>query len=294
MNNLVTYILLSLAAIFWGANFYLGKLLVSFMSPEVANTLRFGIASLILIALLFFSKGLSREMFIKKAWIYLIMAIVGIYGFNMLFLVGLKYTSSINGALIMGLNPLLTVILSYFVLHTNINLKQFAGIAISFTGVAIIITGGDMETIRNLNFSVGDILLIAASASFAMYNIINKKSMAGASPLHTTAITTIISAAFFFFTCMFMRKSVIITSVPSNIWGALIFMAVFGSILAYVFWNMGVAKIGANKASLFTNFVPLSGTLISVGMGHKLETYQMLGGLLILLGVTGSIIFKSE
>jgi drug/metabolite transporter (DMT)-like permease len=294
MKSLVTYILLSLAAVFWGANFYFGKLVVGYMSPEAANTLRFGIAAVILSIVLFFTKGLSREMLIKKAKIYLVLAIIGIYGFNMLFLLGLKYTSSVNGSLIMGLNPLLTAILSYFFLSTSINLKQLIGITISFTGVVIIISAGDFSAIRNLNFSLGDLLLIMASTSFAIYNIINRKYMADTSPLHTTAITTIISAILFYLSAELMGKTTGLLTIPANIWEALLFMSIFGSILAYIFWNRGVSKIGANKASLFTNLIPLSGTFISVAMGNELVNYQILGGFFILVGVTGSMLFKND
>jgi drug/metabolite transporter (DMT)-like permease len=294
LKKLITYVLLSLAAIFWGANFYFGKVVVNFISPEAANTIRFGIAGLILTFILIFSKGLSRKMLIDKIWIYLIMSIIGIYGFNMLFLLGLKYTSPVNGALIMGLNPLLTAILSYFFLKIPINFKTLIGIGISFTGVVIIIAAGSFSAILNLNFSAGDILLISASTSFALYNIINRKYMTGTSALHTTAITTIIAAFFFCLTTEIMGKRPDLSTIPGSVWEALLFMAIFGSILAYIFWNRGVSEIGANKASLFTNMIPLSGTIISVAMGHEIIDYQILGGILILTGVTSSILFKAE
>jgi drug/metabolite transporter (DMT)-like permease len=294
MKSFVTYLSLGLAATFWGANFYFGKLVVGYMSPEAANTLRFGIAAIILTIVLFLAKGLSREMFIKKAKIYLILAVIGIYGFNMLFLLGLKYTSSVNGSLIMGLNPLLTAILSYFFLRTSINLKQLIAISISFAGVVIIISAGSFSAMRDLNFSLGDILLIMASTSFAIYNIINRKYMSDVSPLHTTAITTIISAILFYLSSLFMGKNPGLLTIPTNIWEALLFMSIFGSILAYIFWNKGVSEIGANKASLFTNIIPLSGALISVAMGHELVNYQILGGIFILVGVTGSMLFKND
>jgi drug/metabolite transporter (DMT)-like permease len=293
MINISTYILLSLAAVFWGANFYFGKEVVSFMSPEMANTLRFGIASLILIPMLFLSKGFSWKTFMEKIWVYIILSCIGIYGFNMLFLVGLKYSNSINGALIMGLNPLLTFILSYFFLSVPINIKQLTGIAISFIGVAIVLTEGNFAVLQNMNFSIGDLLLISASFSFALYNLINKKYMSNVSPLHTTAITTMIAAILFLLTSELMGKTINLAKITYSVWGALLFMAIFGSILAYIFWNRGVAKIGAGKASLFTNFIPLSGTLISVSMGHELVSYQILGGVLILIGVTSSMVFKT-
>jgi drug/metabolite transporter (DMT)-like permease len=194
----------------------------------------------------------------------------------------------------MGLNPLLTAILSYFFLKTPINFKQLIGISISFAGVAIIITAGSISVIRDLNFSTGDLLMIGASTSFAIYNILNRKYMSQASPLHTTAITTIISALLFYITSEVMGKSPELSVIPANIWQALVFMAVFGSILAYIFWNKGVAEIGANKASLFTNLIPLSGTFISVAMGAPLVNFQLLGGILIFIGVSSSMIFKNE
>ncbi|MDU2241544.1 MAG: DMT family transporter, partial [Paenibacillus sp.] len=132
MKDLKIYLMLLGFAIFTGATFNLAKYTVGYFSPSSAAAWRFGLAAVVMLIILIFTEGIKKSQLQKNAVSYVVLGVVGIFGFNALFFVGLKYTSPVNGALIMGLNPLLTTIIARFILKYKITKKQAVGIFYAF------------------------------------------------------------------------------------------------------------------------------------------------------------------
>lgn len=293
-NNLIIYLSLVLAAIFWGANFHFAKIAVGSLTPVVAASYRFILASALLIIILFITAKADWGVLKRYFMIYTLLAFFGVFGYNILFFTGMKTSSTVTGALINATNPLMTVLISGMVLKTTIKGHQIIGIVLSFVGILGVISKGDLDVIRNMDFVPGDLLIMAATLLFGFFNVYTRKYLSNVSPvLTTTAITSI--AALMFLTLMFFGSDPVpVAAVPTAVWGAIAGMSVFGSVIAYTFWNRGLNRLGADKTSVFMNLVPLSAAVISIFIGETLTMGQIIGGAFIITGVVISSLGKTS
>jgi len=285
MKNLKIYLMLIGFSVFTGATFHLAKYTVGYFAPSSAAAWRFGLAAVVMLIILIFSEGIKISQLKKNAISYIILGVVGIFGFNALFFVGLKYTSPVNGALIMGLNPLLTTIFARMILKDRITRRQVVGILFALIGVMLVITQGSIETIRTLSFSGGDLLIFGGNVCWALYSVLGRRFLKDATPLSTTTYTMIIGAVSLIVFSLFTSNPVPLPNISIGAWGAIVFMAFFTSVLGYLWWNQGMKELGASKTSLFFNLVPVVTMIISFVIGTPITVFQIIGAVLVILGV---------
>ncbi|MBC6976069.1 EamA family transporter [Bacillus sp. Xin] len=282
MKHLNIYLMLLGFSIFTGATFNLAKYTVEYFSPSSAAVWRFGLAAAAMLIILIFTEGIKKSQLQKNAVSYVVLGIVGIFGFNALFFVGLKYTSPVNAALIMGLNPLLTTIFARIILKDKITKKQVVGIFFALIGVLLVITQGSIKT---LSISIGDLIIFAGNVCWALYGVLGRQLVKDGTPLSTTTYTMIIGAACLIVFSLFTSNPVSLPNIPIGAWGAIVFMAFFTSVLGYLWWNQGIKEIGASKTSLFFNLVPVVTMIISFAIGTPITVFQIIGAVLVILGV---------
>ncbi|WEK53741.1 MAG: EamA family transporter [Candidatus Cohnella colombiensis] len=285
MKHLNIYLMLIGFAIFTGATFNLAKYTVGYFSPSSAAAWRFGLAAVVMLIILFFNEGIKKSQLKKNAVSYVVLGVVGIFGFNALFFVGLKYTSPVNGALIMGLNPLLTTVFARILLKDAITKNHVVGIFFAFIGVLLVITQGSIETIKTLSISSGDIIIFAGNVCWALYGVLGRRFVKDGTPLSTTTYTMVIGAVSLIVVSLFTSNPVSLPNIPIGAWEAIGFMALFTSVLGYLWWNQGMKEIGASKTSLFFNLVPVVTMIISFAIGTPIKTFQVIGAVLVILGV---------
>lgn len=272
-------------SIFTGVSFNLAKYTVDYFSPFTAAAWRFGFAAVILLIILIFTEGMNKAQVKRNAIWYIVLGMIGIFGFSTLFFVGLTYTSSVNGALIMALNPLLTTIFAQFILKDRITKEHIAGIFFAFIGVLLVITNGSIDTLKTLSFSVGDVIIFGGNVCWALYGVLGSRFIQNGTPLSTTTYTMIIGAISLIVVSVFATNPVTIPNIPIGVWGAVGFMALFTSVLGYLWWNKGIKEIGSSKTSLFFNLVPVVTMIVSFATGVQVTLAQLWGAVLVILGV---------
>lgn len=214
----------------------------------------------------------------------LIVGVLGLFCFNLLLFVGLIYTSSINASLIISLNPIVTLILGYFTFGTRISYKQIAGAIISLIGVLYLLTKGNLLNLDQLVFIKGDILILLAMVLSSFYHIWVKKYSVNISNQHFTFFTNLICLiSFTLITPFFIEVHSVNYGV--QFWIVMILFGVFGTAITYFLWNKGLSIIGASKAGLYMNIVPLSTAIITVLLGKELTQFHIISGLLIFIGL---------
>lgn len=285
MQKIKVYVLLTLAPVFWGANFHLAKYALTFVTPMIGAVIRFTIAAVLLAIMVYFSGQLPR---LQRGqwWRLVVLGFLGIFCFNYFFMMGMKYTSAVNGSLIAGFNPLLTTLISVWLLRTRMDRVQTVGLLLSLTGVLLVVSRGEIAVLTGLEFSKGDVLMLLACLSFAFYNVLVKRWSVALKPTDFSAYTVIPSLVFFVLACIPDLPDTDFSSIPVMAFVALFLMGSFGTVLAYSFWVNGVRELGADRASLFMNVTLLSALVISVIMGQPVTSVQALGALLIITGVT--------
>ncbi|KFN01661.1 DMT family transporter [Bacillus clarus] len=284
-------------AIFTGGTFNVSKYAVQYFSAIHIAAWRFGIAAIVMLCLLKIRKDFEVEVWRKNRAYYFLLGIVGVFGFNFFFFLGMKHTEAINGALIMATNPLVTVLLASIILRERIVKRQVIGVLFALLGVIFVLTKGSFAILQNVSFSKGDFYILLGNICWALYGVLSRKCIKTGSPIQTTTYTMTIGAVAFIMVS-FMQKSVVpISEIPLPAWLSILFMALGMSVLGYLWWNNGIAQIGAARTSLFFNLVPVVTMIISFVEGLNITAAQCIGMILVITGVlysSGLLAIKSK
>ena len=217
-------------------------------------------------------------------WGAVLVGFVGLFGFIFFFMQGLKQTSALNGALILALNPAMTVILAVVFQGHKIRSRDIMGIVLALIGVIYLLTKGNLIEVLDLSFSAGDIYFLVAGLMFALQNIWIRKYSAGLGSKAFTLLTNFFCLLGFTI-LLFFDIGHEPLELPGRFWLAAIGMGLPGTALAYYAWNLGISKIGPARGSIFLNAVPLMVALLAIPFGDKLYLYHFFSFVLIMSGL---------
>jgi drug/metabolite transporter (DMT)-like permease len=288
----VTYAKLLVTMLFWGGTFVAGKWAVREAPPFFVASLRFAIASVVLWALVAGrQRGSGERIPVPEGgvqWAGLFsLGLTGVFLYNFVFLTGLTWTSATNGSLIVAFNPLLTAVLSALWLKERIRPVQAVGLFLALFGVGVVITRGSIAVLRSLSFNPGDLLMLGAPLAWALYTILGKKVLACFPPLVATAYASLFGT-FLLLPAAALEGSLLSGAGQLTVYGwiAVLQLALLGTVAGFVWWYEGVEALGASRAAVFVNLVPLFGVLLSaLILSEKLDVSQLAGGILVVLGV---------
>lgn len=277
------YALLLFATLLWGANAVAGKLAVGHISPMLLTTIRWTVATAIMLAIGL--PQLRREWPLIRANIWLILALgaSGFTLFNAVFYTALYYTSAINTSIEQAGMPMLIFVFNFILYRMGVTLGQIVGFTLSLLGVALTASHGDLTTITQLDINFGDALMLVAVVLYAGYTV----ALRYKPPLHWKSLMLALCFAAMLTSLPFAAWEIATDRAvlpDTRGWAIAIFTAVFPSIVSQLFFMRGVELIGANRAGLFINMVPIFGTLLSiVVLGEAFHAYHA-GALTLVLG----------
>jgi len=280
MNYFKTYWMATMAAIFWGANFNLARPVIAEVGPYVAGASRYVLAAAVMLLI----AQTRKEAVPLQHWkAYLTLGVVGVFGFNLFFFLGMETSSAINGALIMALNPLLTAVLGYVILRDKPSKQQLIAFPVGIAGVAIVVLGAGAQ----LTIALGDLYILIASLNWALYNVLVKKMMPkNVSGIANTAGIMTVGALALTMAAMMHGDHFVIPTMHAG--SALLMMSLGGGVLAYLFWNASISSLGPSKAAIFMNLVPVT-TMVIAAFEHVPPNHaQLLGAMLVISAVTFS------
>jgi drug/metabolite transporter (DMT)-like permease len=284
--NLV-YLLLATSAFFWGANFVLAGPVLADLPPLWAAALRFLLGAALMLAIAWRQKDDLAEL-ARRHWpTHLLLSLLGIVGFNLFFFHAMQSTSADNGALIMATNPLLTTLLAAVLLGERATARHLAALPVALAGVAVVISHGDLGRLAHFQVAKGDLQMLCANLTWALFNVATRRFMPKGSPVGNTAL--MMSAGALVLTVIAMSGAAPFALPGLHAGLALAIMAGGGTVLAYLFWGMGIQQLGAGRAALFLNLVPVFAMLVSGALGTPPSAAQVTGGLIVLAGVTLAI-----
>lgn len=283
--------LLLLTSLFWGGNFVVGKSLVGHASPITLTTIRWMIAVICLLPLVWWKE---KKILPPRSAILplLLMGITGAVLFNILQFLALKHTTATNVGLISTLNTFSIAIFSVIFLKERINILQICSMIFSLLGVILVLSKGNIDFLLSFHFNTGDLWMIAAVVIWGIYSVCSKWAMTTTSAM----MSTLYSAIFGLMILIPLNLSHFsVSNINGAFIGSMVYTGVISTVVCMVLWNLGVQKLGAMTSGIFLNFNPIFTFIIAfIILGEKITWIQGLGSGIVMLGCYLFSHFKNE
>lgn len=279
------YLLLALTALFWGGNSVAGRMAVGEISPMLLVAGRWGLAFLLMLAI-GWRETMADAATLRARGLWLAtMAFVGFTFFNICLYAALHFTTAVNSSVLQASMPVFVFAASFLMHGQHTRPAQLAGFLVTLAGVILIASGGSLERLAALTINPGDALVLLAIATYGLYTV----ALRGKPAIHWKSLMTALTG-FAFVTAIpsaLIEWAMGATQMPTaKGWAILAYTAIFPSILSQAFWIEGNARIGANRAGLFINLVPVFGTALAIlVLGERFHLYHAVALALVLGGI---------
>lgn len=283
--NRKAYVLLLLTTLFWGGNAVAGKLAVGHASPMLLTSLRWAFAAAILGAIGWPRLRNDWPVVRKHIWLLVALGGFGFTAFNAALYSALNFTSAINASIEQAGMPMVIFAANFLLFRMRVTFGQIIGFLLSLTGIALTASHGDLRTLVALDMNFGDALMLIAVLVYSAYTV----ALRFKPDIHWLSLMIVMTSAAFVTSIPFVVWEIGTgrVIVPDALgWAITAYMVLFPSILAQIFYIRGVELIGANRAGLFINMVPIFGTLLSVMIiGEAFQAYHAVAIVLVLGGI---------
>jgi drug/metabolite transporter (DMT)-like permease len=279
---------LLLTAIIWGSNYSVIKFVLQEMPPRSFNAVRLVIASMVFLAMIAFTgrrEGLKRLS--ARNWgVIVILGIVGQFGYQLLFIEGLELTSVTNASIIIATTPLAVSLASAAAGHERLPGVHWLGMALSFVGVYLIVTGGARTGAGSLT---GDLMMIACVGCWTVYTVAARPMLAATSPLLITGLSMAVGTLLFLPVAVHDLQETTWASVRVVSWVCIVFSSLLALNFAYTAWYHGVRHLGSSRTSMYSNLVPAVALLVALlWLGERIQGMRLVGAALVLVGVVAT------
>lgn len=249
-NRLKAYGFLLLNAAFWGFAAPIIKYSLNYTTPNLFLLYRFLIATILFLPFyLIYRKKIKTK---TKPFLLFSLALLGTPLTLLPLFYGLNLTTSIEGSILEASSPLFIILGGLLFLREKMSLKEWLGFGITLIGTSLltfepIITGHSLASIS----LTGNFLIILSNIIWASFLLIAKKYKTNTVEL--TFYSFLISIPFFFLLAL-TEGSLI----PSQLaMPGIVYMATFGSIVAFWAYTEGQKYIEASEAAIFTYLRPV-------------------------------------
>ena len=242
---------------FWGGTFSAGRVVSQHLPPFSASFLRFFIATVCLVYLVRKMEGRLPKINSDQIIQVFFLGLTGVFAYNAFFFTGLQTVEAGRAAVIVATNPILIALLAALLFRDPLGFFKVLGILLSVFGAVLAITRGHPLHVLDQMISLGDLAIAGCVASWAAYSILGKYSMARLSPQAAVTYSCIAGTLALFIPAIGEGLPASIIDIPLSVWGCLIYLGYFGTVLGFTWYYQAVKEIGPARASLFINFVPL-------------------------------------
>ena len=281
------YIFLILTTLFWSGNFIVGKAASLFeIPPFTLNFYRWIFAWLILAPFTLKEVIDKKNYILKNIKLIIILGITSITIFNSIVYYSLNFTQVISGVLMISTIPVMIIIFCWLFRIEKTNVYQICGVIFSLSGVVVIITRADLNILLNLNFNKGDIWMVVAMFSWAMYSALLRKKKLELSQL--SLLQTIITAGLIFLLPAYLAELSLGYKANINLPFVLTltYVVLFPGLASFIFWIKGISIIGSNRSGIFLHLMPIFSTIMAIIIfGEKFMIFHFIGAVLIITGI---------
>lgn len=278
-------------AMLWGASWPAGRVVAQSMPPVSAAAWRFTLASGLLVTWWLWHHRAARPSLRGRQWAGLALGgLVGVYAYAILFVLALQRVDASRAALVVTTNPVFTTLLAAWLFRERLNARILLGMALAMLGAAVVLTRGAPWRIMAADLGLGEWILLGCIASWTGYTLIGRALLKGVDSLTATTVTAVVGTAMLWATALAVegpREAVgALLGLTPGAWFSLVFLAVGSTVLAYAWYNQGIAVLGASAAASYISLVPVFGVASAVlTLGETLDVSLWVGGALAVVGL---------
>ncbi|HWL03298.1 MAG TPA: DMT family transporter [Microbacteriaceae bacterium] len=265
----------------WAGIYIVGDGVVETIDPISLTFLRWGPAAILLLIIAQLVERPDWRAVFRQWPKLLLLGCLGMVGFSILMLEGLRQTSPVNSALIGASGPVLIAVAAALLLRQRIGWRMIVGLAISLVGVVLVVTQGSWETLLTVGVNPGDLWVILATICWAIYTIVGR--IQAGIPVITSAavqalLATIVLGVIVSFTGLKLPED-------TATWVGVGYIAFIGSALAMYFWTFALRTLQPAVAGILLNLNPFFTVCLTLIIGGTVGGWEIFGGLVIIGGV---------
>jgi drug/metabolite transporter (DMT)-like permease len=256
-------LLLTLTTVFWAGNTVAARLAIDQISPFMLTTLRWVLVAAVLWPVYGGEIRKHWSQIRPRLFAIVMLAVLGMSGFNALYYVAAHYTSAINMGILQGALPIFVLAGAYLAHGTRGGLVQLAGVLITAVGVVVVATRGEPLAILEVEFNKGDLAMLAACVLYAFYTVAlrDRPHMPGAAFFTLLALIAAVTSLPL---VAFEALTTGVTMPTLQGWLVTAWVAIFPSTLSQLFYLRGVDLIGPGRAGVYVNLVPVFAAVLAV------------------------------
>jgi len=286
-SNFLAYIFLLLTVTFWAGNFVVGKFASMYEVPPFSlNFYRWFFAWLILAPFTIPEIIKKKDYIISNYKLFIVLGVTSITIFNSIVYYSLNFTQVISGVLMISTIPVMIMFFSSILKIEKTNIFQVIGVVLSFLGVIIIITKANFEILKNLNFNKGDITMVIAMLSWALYSTLLKKQKYEISQLSLLQVVMSFGLIFLIPIYFIEYQLGFRITLEKPFILILSYVVLLPGLASFILWIKGISIIGANRSGVFLHLMPIMSAIMAmIIFNEKFMFYHMLGACFIISGI---------
>ena len=282
-NSKSVYAVLCLQALMASGTHLVAKVVVADVEPFTLTLVR-SLISAAAMGLILLLRGkwpaIRREDYRLVFWL----SFLAIPLNQFLFLFGMRYTIPSNAALLYATTPIVVLVFSHLFLKERLTQRKVIGVALGFTGVAIVIFERGLSA--SMEYVYGNIIIFIAVLAWALYTVYGRRLIAGYGAIAASSVTLILGTLIFLPVGLVPAMQFPYGQLSAANWLQIGYLGIVTSVFAYLLWYYALGRIEAGKVALFANLQPLLTTILAVTLlGQSVTMAFLAGGTIAISGV---------
>ena len=269
-----------------GSSVVVGKIAVARLPVFLLSGLRFAVASAILLTLVALLGRPLPRLTRRDLGVLALQSFAGIFAFNVLLLYGLGYTSAAEGGIVTSTTPAVAATLAVIVLGERWSSARTVGVALVVVGIlALNLAGGGLGT-RGARPLVGNLLVFGAVVGEAVFVVCSRVAAQRLPPLVVATAISALGFVMFLPVAALEMRAFPLSHLAVTDWTIVAYYGVLVTVVAFLLWARGVARVPASVASVFTGVLPVSALALShVALGETITAWHLLAAALVATGI---------
>lgn len=286
MSSTRTYLKLALTMFLWGGTWIAARVVVQEVAPLAAAAWRFLFSVVSLGGIVLWHYRRLPRLGRREWWYVTALGATGFFLYNICFLYGMRYMTAGHGALVVAITPVLVTLGAWGLLSESMTRAKAFGSLLALLGCLTVIGNGSPLAPLTGDVGLGELLILGCALLWAAYTLIGRIAMRTLSPLVATTYAALTGWLMLLAAALLDSPGALLPAYSPRAWAALLFLGLLGTTLGFTWFNQAVQKIGAARASIFINFVPVAAVLQAAWLlDERLGPPVLFGGVLVLAGV---------